>query len=50
MTFESEVALGAPDRAIKPCFMHEMYTRLCQIDVIMTNNYQVTKKIKIQNP
>ena len=37
--FESskwEVVLGAPDRVNIPCLMHD--TRLCQIDVKMTNN------------
>ena len=35
------MVLGAPDI---PCLMHD--TRLCQLDVKMTNNYHGTKKIK----
>ena len=31
-----DVVLGAPDRVNIPCPMHD--TRLCQIDVKMTNN------------
>ena len=42
-----EVVLGAPDRVIIPCLMHD--TRLCQLDVKMTNNYHGTKSIQIQN-
>ena len=30
------VVLGAPDRVNIPCPMHD--TRLCQLDVTMTNN------------
>ena len=36
-----EVVLGAPDRVNIPCLMHD--TRLCQLDVKMTNNYHGTK-------
>ena len=42
-----EVVLGAPDRVNIPCLMHD--TRLCQLDVKMTNNYHGTKSIYIQN-
>ena len=35
-----EVALGAPDRVNIPCLMHD--TRLCQLDVKMTNNSHTT--------
>ena len=38
-----EVVLGAPDRVNIPCLMHD--TRLCQLDVKMTNNYHGTKSI-----
>ena len=31
-----EVVLGAPDRVNIPCLFHD--TRLCQLDVKMTNN------------
>ena len=31
-----EVVLGAPDRVNIPCLMHD--TRLCQLDVKMTND------------
>ena len=34
--FESELALGDPDRVSIPCLIHD--TRLCKIDVKMTNN------------
>ena len=42
-----EVVTGAPDRVNIPCLMHD--TRLCQLDVKMTNNYHGTKSISIQN-
>ena len=41
------MVLGAPDRVNIPCLMHD--TRLCQLDVKMTNNYHGTKGISIQN-
>ena len=41
------VVLGAPDRVNIPCLMHD--TRLCQLDVKMTNNCHGTKSIQIQN-
>ena len=41
------MVLGAPDRVNIPCLMHD--TRLCQLDVKMTNNYHGTKSIKIEN-
>ena len=44
---DMEVALGAPDRGNIPCLMHA--TRLCQLDVKITNNYHGTKNIQIQN-
>ena len=31
-----EVVLGTPDRVNTPCLMYD--TRLCQLDVQMTNN------------
>ena len=34
---------SAPDRVNIPCLMHD--TRLCQLDVKMTNNYHRTKGI-----
>ena len=37
-----EVVLAAPDRVNIPCPMHD--TRLCQIDVKMTNKLHGTKK------
>ena len=37
-----EAAPGAPDKSNTPCIMH--VTRLCQLDVILTNNYHGTKK------
>ena len=37
------MVLGAPDRVNIPCLMHD--TRLCQLDVKMTNNYHGTKSI-----
>ena len=36
---------GAPDRANTPCLTHDTDTRLCQLDVKMTNNYHRTKII-----
>ena len=36
MISKREVALGAPDRVNIPCLMHD--TRICQLDVKMTNN------------
>ena len=36
------MVLGAPDRVNIPCLMHD--TRLCQLDVQMTNNYHGTKQ------
>ena len=38
---------GVPDRVNIPCLMHD--TRLCQLDVTMTNNYHGTNSIEIQN-
>ena len=43
-----EVVLGAPDRVNIPCLMHD--TRLCQLDVKMTNNYHGTKKYSNTKP
>ena len=42
-----EVVLGAPDRVNILCLVHD--TRLCQLDVKMSNNYHGIKSIKIQN-
>ena len=39
-----KVVLGAPDRVNIPCLMYD--TRLCQLDVKMTNNYHGTKIFK----
>ena len=36
------------DRVNIACLMHD--TRLCQLDVKMTNNYHGTKSIYIQKP
>ena len=41
------MVLGAPDRVNIPGLMHD--TRICQLDVKMTNNYHGTKSISIQN-
>ena len=38
-----EVVLSAPDRVNIPYFMPD--TRLCKLDVEMTNDYHGTKKI-----
>ena len=38
-----EVVLGAPDRVNIACLMHD--TRLCQMNVTMTNNKHGTKQI-----
>ena len=40
---DDNIQNGAPDRVDIPCLMHD--TRLCQLDVKMTNNYHGIKSI-----